>query len=60
MELCRRCILVSTNPGDIVLDPFCGTGAACMAAKGLYREYYGIDTCEEYCTVAKERLGETC
>ncbi len=42
--------------GDIVLDPFCGTGSTCLAAKSLERNYIGIDLHPEYVRIAKERL----
>lgn len=45
-----------TNEGDIVLDPFIGSGTTALAAKKLNRNYIGIDVSEEYCNIAKERL----
>lgn len=45
-----------TQPGDIVLDPFIGSGTTAIAAQQLGRNYVGIDTCEEYCHMAEERL----
>ncbi len=43
-------------PGDIVLDPFCGTGATCLAAKSTGRRYIGIDLNPAYCSFARQRL----
>jgi DNA modification methylase len=43
-------------PGDIVLDPFCGTGTACAIAKRMNRRYVGIDISERYLKMAEERL----
>ncbi len=43
-------------PGDIVLDPFNGTGATCVAAKATGRRYVGIDINEDYCAFARHRL----
>ena len=43
-------------PGDIVLDPFNGTGATCVAAKATGRRYIGIDINEEYCAFARHRI----
>lgn len=45
-----------SNPGDIVLDPMCGSGTTCLAAKNLERNYIGIDISEEYCQLARGRL----
>ena len=45
-----------TNLDDIVIDPFCGSGTTCIAAKKLGRRYIGIDISEEYCQIARERL----
>jgi DNA modification methylase len=43
-------------PGDIVLDPFNGTGATCVAAKRLGRRYIGIDLSPDFSLSAAERL----
>jgi len=43
-------------PGDIVLDPFNGSGATCVAAKASGRRYIGIDISEQYCQMARHRL----
>ena len=43
MKLLTRIISASSNPGDIVLDPFCGCGTACDAAQRLGRKWIGID-----------------
>ena len=45
-----------TNPDDIILDPFCGSGTTCVAAKMLGRRYIGIDISSDYCEIARDRL----
>ncbi len=51
-------IKLFTKPGDIVLDPFVGSGTTAVAAKKLGRRYVGIEINEEYCHIARERLVE--
>jgi DNA modification methylase len=53
-----RCIALSTNEGDIVLDPFVGAGNSGVAARMLSRRFIGIDVCEEYLETAKKRISE--
>ena len=45
-----------SKPTDLILDPFCGSGTTCVAAKMLGRDYIGIDISEEYCQIARDRL----
>lgn len=54
--LARDQIIAWSNEGDLVLDPFCGSGTTLKMAKVLRRDYIGIDICEEYCKIAEERL----
>jgi len=49
-------IKLFTVEGDMVLDPFVGSGTTAVAAKQLGRDYVGIDINDEYCRVAKERV----
>ncbi len=49
-------IRLLTDPGDIVLDPFVGSGTTCVAARELGRSSVGIDTKREYCKLAREQL----
>jgi adenine-specific DNA-methyltransferase len=45
-----------TRPGDIVLDPFCGSGSTLLAAKILRRRYIGIELNPQFCQTARQRL----
>ncbi len=54
--LLHRIISMSTNPGDLVLDPFCGTGTTAAVAKKLGRNYITIDREAVYVEVAEKRL----
>jgi len=49
-------ILYLSNRGDLVLDPFCGSGTVCLAAKMLGRHFIGIEREEIYWKAANERL----
>jgi len=49
---------MSTDPGDIVLDPFLGTGTTAIAAKALGRHYIGIDIDPMYKKIAEEKLAK--
>ena len=55
-SLLHRIILGTTNPGDVVLDPFFGTGTTGAVAKMLGRDFIGIEREEAYRTVAAARL----
>ncbi|MCD6436061.1 MAG: DNA adenine methylase [Clostridiales bacterium] len=56
IHLLERMILMSTNEGDIVLDPFIGTGTTGIAAKRLGRQYIGFDNSLEYVEIAKKKI----
>jgi site-specific DNA-methyltransferase (adenine-specific) len=56
LHLIERLILLSTDEGDSVLDPFCGSGTTLVAAKLLNRNYIGIDTSEEALELTRRRL----
>lgn len=58
-EIPTRCILASTRPGDVVLDPFSGAGTTGTAARALGRRYVGIDLHAEYHNLAANRLVRT-
>lgn len=56
LQIPGRCIALSTKEGDIVLDPFIGTGTTAVAAIKLKRQYIGFDISEEYISLAKEKI----
>ena len=58
LELARRVIRLYSYVGDVVLDPFAGSGTTCVAAKCLKRRYVGFDISPEYCALAEKRLAE--
>ena len=55
-ELPYRCIKLYTYPGDLVIDPFSGTGTTAYVAKVTGRRYIGIDMSEKYCDYSRRRL----
>jgi site-specific DNA-methyltransferase (adenine-specific) len=55
-KLIAKLILASSRPGDVVLDPFLGSGATSVVAKKLGRQYIGIEKEETYCLLAEKRL----
>ena len=56
LKLLERILQASSNPGDVVLDPFCGCGTTLHAAQNLGRRWIGIDVCVNACKVIEERL----
>ena len=57
--LMYRIILSSINKGDIILDPFLGSGTTAVVAKKLQRNFIGIEQDKEYVSLAKKRLKQT-
>ena len=56
LALLERIISASSNPGDVVLDPFCGCATACVAAERLGREWVGIDISSKAVELVNMRL----
>lgn len=58
VDLMEDLIVNSTNEGDIILDPFMGSGTTCVAAKRTNRTYVGFEIEQKYFDIAKQRLSE--
>lgn len=56
LELAKRVIRLYTDEGDIVLDPFMGSGTTAIAAIETKRHYIGFDKCEKYVNLAKHNI----
>jgi len=56
--LAKRHIFTWSNPSDLVLDPFCGSGTTCKAAKELGRSFLGFEINPEYCAIAERRISQ--
>jgi site-specific DNA-methyltransferase (adenine-specific) len=56
VRLMQSLIELTTQEGQIVLDPFCGSGSTLVAAKSLGRKYIGFEANEEYAKIAEKRL----
>ncbi|MBQ6419512.1 MAG: site-specific DNA-methyltransferase [Clostridia bacterium] len=55
-KLLAKLILASSDPGDLVFDPFLGSGTTSVTAKKLGRKYLGIEQEAQYCLWAEQRL----
>lgn len=58
LYLLNRIISASTEPNDIILDPFCGSATTGVAAKSLGRFFIGIDNNKEYCELSMRRISQ--
>lgn len=58
-QMIDKHILHATQEGDIILDPFCGSGSTCVSAKNNKRHYLGFEIVEKWVNVAKDRLNNT-
>ena len=56
VHLIERLILMTTDPGDLVIDPFCGGGSAAVAAKQLGRDYIGAEIDTHYQQVSQQKF----
>jgi site-specific DNA-methyltransferase (adenine-specific) len=57
LRLVRRAILASSREGDLIFDPFCGSGTSGVASKELGRLFVGAEQEEEYAQLAGRRIG---
>ena len=57
-KLVETCVLAGTTPGDVVLDPFCGSGTTLVVANRLGRRFIGIESNHDYCAMAQARLAQ--
>ena len=55
-KLMAKLILASSDPGNVVFDPFAGSGTTAVTAKKLGRHFIGIEQNEQYCVWAEKRL----
>jgi modification methylase len=53
-----RCIMAASNPGDVILDPFFGTGTTGAVARRLGRRFIGLERDPGYAAIAKRRIAE--
>lgn len=60
LKLALNAIKLWSYPGDVVLDPFCGTGTTCLAAERLDRKWVGFDISPNYCKIAEGILKNEC
>ena len=56
LSLIKRVVLTASNKGDLILDPFLGTGTTAVAAQGLGRKWIGIEKEKKYVEIAKKRI----
>lgn len=59
IHLLERILLMSSDEGDVILDPFIGTGTTAIAAKRLGRNYIGIEIDPDYVKIAKNKITQT-
>lgn len=56
LALFNRMVKMVTNTGDLILDPFCGSGVSGVSAITNFRNYIGIDNSEEFLDITKQKL----
>lgn len=58
VSLVAAFLQLHTKPGQLILDPFCGSGTTLYTAKGMGRQAIGVEISEEYCEVSARRLDQ--
>jgi len=56
LKVCLPYIEISSNEGDLILDPFMGSGTTAVACKMLKRNFIGYELNKEFCKIAEKRL----
>jgi len=59
VSICKKAIELQSDPDDLVLDCYCGSGTTLVACKEFNRRYIGIENSPEYAAIAKQRLKNT-
>jgi modification methylase len=57
-SLLFRCVMAASNPGDVILDPFFGTGTTGAVARRLGRRFIGLERDQTYAAIARKRIAE--
>ena len=58
LKLMEELVKIHSNPGDLILDCFAGSGTTCLAANNLGRKYLGFENNKEYFDISVKRLGQ--
>jgi len=58
LEFFKRLVEMASNEGDVILDPFLGTGTTAVVANDLKRRWVGIENKKDYIKIAKKRIGD--
>ena len=59
LELIKKYVLIGSSEGDLIFDPFMGSGTSAVACKELNRNFIGCEIESKYCEIAEKRLRQT-